>query len=434
MERLSGCYTLLADDNSSFSNNRSLLGSFKAHLVYNLVLNGRIAFSDNQVICSSNLQTLASSDPTVIALFEEGFFDLAIRADFAAEGGCASLRSVHEAFVQEGKIRHAATAYDGNPALALVERCSRSLPWSYNAVRANFTDNCEQLLIREFTPLLTQPELALLHELIAAEKESDSGLGREFLQNRLHIAMRKAGIAVGKERRDLIRRCTDAPYLSNLPASIGLNPIYAEEHRSSFDLMRGGGHSFETIDGKKVPSRFDHEHYVEGLCRLGLDDILFLQELPARKAYLQLSNGGISQESDFHDAYDAFVEFNLLVEDRIACLFPEIARHSSGDSDRTFYKQKAKSYAAAGAEDLFGILIGMICPVLPLSLCRQLILDAWSLRGEQPVHVLEAGAVDREVRRRRLADHLDQTGASEKLQVEDRPVSGRSFAKEIIIS
>jgi len=431
MERLTGCYTLLADDNSRFSNSLPLQDSFKAHLVYNLILNGRIAFSDNQVICSSNLQELAAADPTVIALFENGFFDLAIRADFDAESGRASLRSVHEAFVCEEKIRFASKDYDGNPALALIERCARAIPWSYTAVRSSYTENCERLLLREFRPLLTDAEFEQLREILAAEKERDSGLGREFLQNRLHLRMRRSGISVGKERRDLIRRCTDAPYLSNLPASIGLNPIYADEHRASFDLMRGGGHAFETTGEVKAPSRFDHEHHVAGLCRLNVDDILFLQEVPARQSYLRLSSGGIREERDYHEAFDAFVEFNLLVEDRIATRFPEIARHSPADADRIFYKQKAKNYAAAGAEDLFGILVGMICPVVPLSLCRQLILDIWPSRG---VRSLPADTVEREMIKRRLAEHLDSVGAADKLKVEDRPVEGRSFSKEIIIS
>jgi hypothetical protein len=433
MARQTGCYTLLADDNSRFSNSEELKDSFKAHLIYNLILNGRIAFSDNQVICSSNLQKLAAEDPTIISLFEKQFFDLALRADFDAESGVASLRSVHQAFVEEEKIRHATKSYDGSPALALIERHAQPVPWSYGSVRSNYTETCERLLRREFRPLLTDTEFDRFNEIIEAEKLRDSGLGREFLQNRLHVRMRKAGIAVDRERRALIRRCTDAPYLSNLPAVIGLNPIYADEHRSSFDLMRGGGLAFETTDGTRAASPFDHQHYVEGLCRLTLDDILFLQELPSRQAYLRLSNGAIRSEADYDDAFRAFVEFNLLVEDRVASRFPEIARRSPRDEDRTFYKQKAKDYARAGGEDLFGILVGMVCPVLPLSLCRQLILDVCA-DDAAAVRALPEDSVDREETRKRLTAHLKRAGTADKLQVEVQATTGQGFTKEIIIS
>jgi hypothetical protein len=432
--RPTGCYTLLADDNSRFSNEAALRDSFKAHLVYNLILNGRIAFSDNQVICSSNLQELAATDPTIIALFEEGFFDLAVRADFGPNGGVAPLRAVHEAFVREQKVRHAAIDFDSTPALARIEKRARPIPWSYGAIRENYTGTCERLLLREFGRQLAIRELDRLREIIEAEKERDSGLGREFLQNRLHRQLRKAGIVVDAERRKLIRHCTDAPYLSNLPSLIGLNPIYAEEHRASFDLMRGGGIAFETTDGVKAGSPFDYEHYVAGLCRLTVDDIHALQELPSRDAYLRLSGGGITDEGKYDEAFRAFIEFNLLIEDRIASRFPEIVRRSPSLPDRTFYKQKAKTYAEAGAEDVFGILVGMVCPVLPLALCKQLILDLWPFGAEKAARSLRSDVVEREARKKQLASHLDRAGAADRLQVEDRPVSGSCFAKEIIIS
>lgn len=434
MEGQAGCYTLLADDNSQFSNTEARRKDFKAHLIYNLILNGRIAFSDNQVICSSNLQHLVSYDPTILALFEEGAFDIAIRADFDRESGVASLRTIHQAFVEERKIRAAARRFDETPALALIERHARPIPWHYNAIRSNYTETCQQLLLREFRPLLGDTEFDRFAAAIEAEKVRDSGLGREFLQNRLHEDMSALGIDMGGPRRDLIRRCTDAPYLSNLPTLIGLNPIYADEHRASFDLMRGAGLALETTDGTRAPCVFDHEHYVAGLCRLTPDDIRFLQELPARQTYLRLS-GGIRSEADYEETFDAFVEFNLLVEDRIATRFPEIARHSPGDPDRSFLRQKAKQYGKAGGDDVAGILIGLYAPLLPLSLCRQVIFDlcSWA-RGEQPVRSLGPEPVEREKARKRLKAHLVATGAGGKLQVENRAERGSAFAKEIIVS
>jgi hypothetical protein len=433
MEGQTGCYTLLADDNSRFANDPALIRVFKAHLLYNLILNGRIAFSDNQVICSANLQALAASDPTLIALVENGLFDLAVRSR-PAQGGIASLRSVHADFVDERKIRHAALDYDSTPALALFDRCAAKLPWTYDVIRRNYTSGAEQLLLREFRAVLADSEFDRLGEILRAEKERDQGLGREFLQNRLHLQMRKAGIRVDKSRRELIRRCTDAPYLSNLPATIGLNPIYAHEHSASFDLMRGGGATFETTGAIKAPSRFDHSHYVEGLCRLTLDDVIFLQDLPSRSAYLERSGAGPTGSGDYERAVDAFVEFNLLLEDRIAARFPEIARHSPGAPDRTFYKQKALAYGAAGAEDLFGILVGQFCPVAPLALCKQVLIDILPERFRRKPRSVPAETVQREVTRRRLAEHLQQAGTAELLDVEERPVGGRPFSKEIVIS
>ncbi|HYN46792.1 MAG TPA: hypothetical protein VES64_08885 [Allosphingosinicella sp.] len=435
METQKGSYTLLADDNSQFSNNKDRRDGFKAHLVYNLILNGRIAFSDNQVICSSNLQSLVAYDPVILALFEQGFFDLAVRSDFDTESGVASLPSVHQAFVRERKIRFAANRYDETPALALIERHARPIPWSYDAIRTNYTATCQSLLLREFRPLLSDSEFDLFEAAIEAERERDDGLGREFLQNRLHEEAVRAGIRIDEDRRELIRRCTDAPYLSNLPSLIDLNPIYADEHRASFDLMRGTGLQLESTEGEKAPCRFDHAHYVAGLCRLTVDDIRFLQELPARQDYLRLSNGNISTEADFEAAFRAFLEFNLLVEDRIAARFPEIASRSAGDPDRIFYRQKAKDYGKAVGGDAVGILIGTALPFFPLSLCSQVIFDVGSwLRGEQPARSVGADVLERETARKRLEAHLGRSGAGAKLTMEDRPEPGSAFAKEIIVS
>lgn len=434
MNDVPGCYTLLADDNCHFANDPKLLRSFKAHLVYNLVLNGRIAFSDNQVICSSNLQTLAASDATVIALFEKGFFDLAIRSDFDETSGPASLQVVHQAFLKERKIRHAARRYDANGALGRIARCSRPLPWSYSAVRQNYTDRCEQLLLREFRPLLSDTGFENLTEILVSEKMRDSGLGRVFLQERLHRRMRSAGIRVGEARNALIMRCTEAPYLSNLPATIGLNPIYGDEHRASFELLRGGDQPLATTGEENVPSRFDHEHYVEGLCRLNLDDIRWLQEAPARRVYLSLTAAGIAGEQAYEDAFRAFVEFNRLIEDRIASRFPEIARHSPGDPGRKFLKQHARRYAAAGADDLLGIAVAAVSSVVPLALCKQVLFDVVGPLTGVPPPTLPTDEVEREVLRRRLGEHLRRAGRAERIQVEDQPVAGAPFVKEIIIS
>ena len=434
MEARAGCYTLLADDNSQFSNSRDRRAEFKAHLVYNIILNGTIVFSDNQVLCSSNLQSLVAHDRVTLALLEEGFFDLAIRQDFDGEPGVASLARVHDAFVRERKIRHAAKRFEDTPALALIDRHAGRIPWPYGSIRTNYSDNCRRLLLREFEPLLTSTEFERFRERIETG-ESDRGLGREFLQNNLPDEMTAMEIAVDDGMRQLIRRCTDAPYLSNLPSLIGLNPIYADEHRASFDLMRGRRHQLEATDAERTPCRFDYEHYVKGLCSLTLDDIRSLQDLPSRQTYLRLSDGGIRAQSDYDEAFRAFREFNLLVEDRIASRFPEIARASSGDPDRSFIKQKAREYGKAAAEDVTGILIGWAVKAFPLSLCRQVLIDvrAW-VHGEQPRQGIGIELLEHDIVQKRLDDHLKLQGEDRKLRVEDRSNGGSPFAKEIIVS
>lgn len=428
-----GCYTLLADDNCRFSNDRSLEPHFKAHLVYNIILNGRITFSDNQVICSSNLQALAATDATIKALLHERMFDLAVRLGFD-DHEQTPLALVHQMFLKEGKIRYASKHYERSPGLALIEQCANPVYWEYEDVRRRYTETCQKILHSRFQPLLSEAEFDRFIGLIEAEKVRDRGLGREFLQNRLHVQMVEAGIAVDEERRKLIRRCTDAPYLSNLPATIGLNPIYGEEHRESFDLVRGGSPEFETTGESRVPSRFDYEHFVAGLCQLNLDDILSLQELPARRTYLELSARGLGGEDEFEDAYAAFVEFNLLLEDRIARAFPEIAAHSPGTPDRFFSKQRASAYKAAATEDLFGIAVGWICPFLPISTCKQLVLDLRAAVMGPPPEDAAREEVERRIRARRLTHHLERTGAVDRLRGAEQCAVGSPFAKEIIVS
>ncbi len=178
-----GHYTLLADENSAYSKSENLYADFKAHLIYNIILNGDITFSDNQVMSSPNLRLLARRDGVIEEALKEGKFTLAVR-DASFKDGFIDIAEIFEAFKLEQKLPKHFDVYDDSPEIPFIGKHAIAKPWSFQDVKRQFTISCKEIIENEFGKRLDATEMASLREWIAVEERRDhGGLGRAFLQN-----------------------------------------------------------------------------------------------------------------------------------------------------------------------------------------------------------------------------------------------------------
>lgn len=435
------CYTLLADDSSVFANSAEAYKAFKAHVVLNVILNGGIVFSDNQTICSRNLRMLARDDGMIRELFRQGQFGVALRQGFKTDAPdeMVSMAELHHAFVLEGKIRHAETDFEKSGELLFIEQHARRIPWSYDAVRTTYTDTCQSVLFNEFERLLSDRHYEIFRKLILDERERDKGLGREFLQKRLGREMVAAGMIVDEEVLRKLQSCTDAPYVSNLPKTIGLNPIYATEHRSSFELVRGRMLRFEDIAAPRdVRMRLRYDHFVEGLNWLDLEDILFLQECAERKEYLKRVRAVRENARHLDDVEVAYEELNLRIEDRVIQRRRDLKVHTPGGEIRRLRKQ-----VAVGADYAMEVVDCVALDFETLGMPETLLVKA----GIKIVFDVVKGKIEGDagkrpflepaviaVQKKKLAAYLEDRGLDQRISIDESIRATSSFDKEIVIS
>lgn len=432
-----GSYSLLADDNSRFSNRYDHYHFFRSHLIYNILVGGGVTFSDNQILCSSNLRLLARRDAVIRELFKAGNFSLAMRR---RGDHLYNIEEIHRDFSREGKIRFGEVRFAESPELLFMEKHAEIIRWEFEDVTANYAKLCRKLITDQFGARIGDNALARLVERMAEEENEQrtwgGGLGREFLQNRLPDFMVREGMMESDADHGLLRRCTDAPYLSNLPQLIGLDPIYSDEHRASFELMRG--HSYRMVDLEEptdLRSPLDHEHFVAGLNQLYIDDIHHIHETVAYKSYRRLVRTD-DVPGSIDDIHTAFYELNREIEDRIISRFPSIRRHSPQSEGRRIRKTYATivEKGASVALDLLGIGLNAIGSnfMIP-GLVADFVIDAVKGRitGPERPHL---AAATHDMQMRKLKEYLRARGRDMQINVGEAIAQSASFDREVIVS
>jgi len=312
-------YTLLADDNVTISVHRNKIKQFKAHLLLNLIFYDKIVLSDNQIISSRNLRRLAREDAIVREFVKAGYFELAVRAGIEDEGeGAQPLVEIQDSFVREGKIDVKYKVYQDKEALDFLESNCEVRTWKYWQVRDSYTKNCKKVLESTFQNFLGDSDFSIFQEILREEEERDQGLGRVFLQKRLPDALNKRLSKKYLSIKDRILECTEAPYITNLPNTLGLNPIYAEMHERSFALFRGIEYELKDLgEPEELPTKLDYEHFIEGVSGLDFVDILELRQTIAVQKFRELTEAGVCNAHDHHELQLAFKEANILIEKKI---------------------------------------------------------------------------------------------------------------------
>lgn len=432
-ELISEPYTLLADASQPISIDPTQERRFLAHIVTTLIFNDRIVFSDNQAIGSRNLRTLVRSNGLVRALYETGHFSLALRKQEGVESRLHEfeLDRVQTVFLSEGKLDYDRGLAEIRDDIAFIEKNSKVIEWNYGDVRKNYTHNARQLLESRFSALLSNVDYAEFCRILDEENTRDKGLGRAFLQNRLQSLMEQQLSAVPPNLHQEIVDCTNAPYVSNLPATLGLNPIYPQSLQRSFQLLRGASFSMaEEGPSRAVRTRLSHAHFVEGLARLDLDDIRELRASAAIKLLRNASRGDASYSPD--EVELAFEEAHISVEDRIASRFPELRRNSVVDRQRQLHR-------SIGARRDAGMLVAEVVAftlsfaILPGVSTAVTHLFNRYVKG-QTGDSDQLKIIDRNLRQKALQRHLRDLGKDERIEIEELTTTGSGFQKETIIT
>lgn len=430
-----GNYTLLADDNCRYSRQSKLYEAFRAHIVFNIIANGTITLSDNQLMSSPNLRLLIRQDSVIRELVKERRIVLAVREH--GDTGIMPLADVFEAFRLEGKLPKGFKRIGDSPEIAFLEQHGEKRPWNFASVRSNFTDTSKSIIFAQLrNEQLTEADIASVQELIAAEQERDGGgLGREFLQRRLPAAMGQYGILTQPKAKRLLTTCTDAVYLSNLPKTIGLNPIYAEEHQASFRLMRGHDFKFEPFgDDVDLKARLNAEHFTHGLNQLDLDDINAIQRTDAFRSFGRLSQSD-NPVGDFDQMFLAYGELNRVIEDRIVDRFRPLMRNSPIPEPRWMRRQCGVAVSQGSTIVMDVLSIASFLKFTPEffipGLIANWVVDAVRKRIDPPRPHLDAARRDLELKR--LGDYLADQDKTGKLRFGEQLVRTQSFDKEIIV-
>lgn len=426
-------YTLLADENSRFSKDPAVAKAFRAHVVYNIITQGTLTFSDNQVMSSPNLRQLLRSDGIVRELVKNKAIQVAVRDP---EGqGPQTLPEVFEAFRIDGKIPPGLERIENSPEIEFVEQSAVKVSWDYNSVRSNFTDDCRRVLLDQARDQWSDSHFEFLRMAILEEEEADQGLGRIFLQGRLPDMIEQEGIMRRDDAFAFLTRCTDAVYLSNLPKTIGLDPIYAEEHRDSFMLLRGGSYELKDYgDPIDLKPKLDHAHFTHGLNMLDVDDIAAIHASSTFKAYRNASVSASSTDR-FEELFVLYGELNREIEDRMIQRFRELKRHSPAPDPRKIQRRYG-SWVSQGVARLMDVLsIASIVPGamgVPLGWGANLLVDVVN-RKINPER-RHADAAMHELEKAKFAAYLRAEGKADKLSFEQNVVESDGFKKEVIIS
>ena len=427
-----GTYTLLADENSRFSKDDKLLKPFKAHVLFNVLVNGELTFSDNQMMSSPNLRLLVRNDGVVRTMIKDSQLRLACR-DPQGDGP-QTLHATFEIFAEEKKIPPAFRNLQESPEIDFMQQHGTLIPWQYDAVRRNFTRECERIILEQGRKSFASGQVDFLRDALREEADANEGLGRIFLQRDLPDKMERAGLLARTQALEFLTRCSDAVYLSNLPKTIGLQPIYAEEHRESFMLLRGGRYELSDMgDPLDLKPRLTAKHFTEGLNMLDVEDIAKVHESDAFRDFHRLNNDP-DPVGSFDHLFLAYGELNRVIEDRIITRFHELARHSPAPDPRQLRKQYG-SWVSQGIKRATDVL--SIVPVFPsitgvaLGWASSFLVDAVNAKINPERKHLDATMHDLE--RAKLEAYLRSQGKGEALEFEHDVETTGGFDREIIV-
>lgn len=426
-----GNYTLLADENCSFSRTPALQPNFRAHLMFNVLTNGAITLSDNQAMSSPHVRLLMRRDGVMKEMLKESFINLAVREN--AESGLTPLDEVFDMFLREKKLPRGFTKLAESPEIAFMQEHGTKIGWSYSAVRTRFTNDCKDIIFDQLgRQNLPENQIDAVKDIIAHKQDSeDGGLGRNFLRDQLPNVLAEHGILKRAKAKKLLSTWTDAVYLSNLPKTIGLNPIYAEEHSESFQILRGRPHEFRQFeDDYDLRPRLHASHFIQGLNQLDIDDIYKIQQTPAYKAFSRLSqsDGAFALLEELHVVYG---ELNMIIEDHIIDRFRNLMLHSPAPDPRKLRRQYGVAFEH-GSTILMDVLSIATAGVLSLpGIFGNLIVDAIRERIDPARPHLDAAR--RQIDGRRFAQYLETKGQAGTIGFVEEVALTQSFKKEVMV-
>lgn len=382
------------------------------------------------MMSACNLRLLLRHDGTIKEMMKSGHLALAVRED--AERGLLPLPEILAAFDREGSLPEGFGLSDPASEIDFAEQHSRKVAWTYDAIRTAFTENTKKIVFDQAKRLLPGAGYDRLVELVLEEEQRDEGLSRTFFQLRLPGRLAEQGLLGEEQAREFLRTCTDAVYLSNLPKTIALNPIYAQEHRPSFQLLRGGQYSFEPYgDEIDLKNRLSAEHFIAGLVSLDLGDIAYVHESAAYRSYRRLSQS-TDPLGSFDELFIAYAELNRLIEDRIISNHRHLMRHSPIPEPRKLRRQYGTWWQNGAAFAMDVLSVAQIAPtLLGLGVASNLLIDAVRKKIDPERPFLDEA--QRDLERMRFRQYLMDKDGDDMLRFDNEIATSQSFDRETMV-
>lgn len=312
-------YWMLADTELPISRDKSLIGSFEAHFKHALLFNEKLMVSDAQAVNCVNLRSLIVDKPSFRELLGKDLFSVAVR-DPNGDSVGQSLTEVRNAFKAEGKQHLSQQEFENNYDLDLIDEVSERVPYTYSALRSNYTSKVIEIFSNSTLKVLLGAEnQKIILEQLLLEKERDNGLGRVFLHKNLQHRLVQIGKGEVWERcAEDIMKFSDAPYVTGIPSLLDTNPIYAPIHQESFQMLNPEVKShIEQGVSKTITTELHLSSYEEALAKLEPEDILFLRdsiEFESYQKYIKLGINGTHQQDN---ALDALIAYQELIDQYI---------------------------------------------------------------------------------------------------------------------
>lgn len=333
-------FTLLTDDQNPLATGENARRHLKAHLVLLALTNSSLSVPDSFLLNNPNLRLLLDQDDTIRHLVSAGILQFALRD--SAHGHARGLIRLRDDFETDGKLRDTVRALPDS-ALDFVQVNGVFRPWNLSEVGRNYATLCANALFSARTrDALGDRKTTFLQRLI--EEEHDNRIERNLIYYGLEAPFSKAGLPLTPSDMAHLRLCVDAPYQSNLPALLGLNPAYDETSRASFELMRGVELQETEIDtAREMPDRLDAPHFVAGLAELPFEDIESFRDSAEFAAFIRAFAGC----ADPDVVEESFFELDVAIQATILARYPDLQSRSSILSKRKLVKY-AHSYRKDG--------------------------------------------------------------------------------------
>lgn len=340
-------FTLWADDSQAVAVNTSdrFVNELKAHLVLNYIFNDTIVLSDSQAITCRNFRHLIRRGDSVIEdLVKSGGISVAMRNKEDGKGVC-DLLTLEQEFRVKKIIREANCMVDSKVKdLEFLQEHAEKKEWLFSEISKNYEVNSKRLLKSHFYEKLKDRDIDKFQETIS-EYEEHSQINRMFLQEVLlkETLPKLSGSYDESLLRKTLEETYTAPYVSNLPTVLDLNPIYLAEHKKSFQVFRGEIYDWINIDEPEVITpRLDGSHFVEGMCRFVSQDIKDLKDSDEVSEFRSLMRVKIKDNDSNHKRLkQSFIYCNKLIEQRMFERFPELFTSTTVAQDITYRRQLA---------------------------------------------------------------------------------------------
>lgn len=424
--------TLLADDQGRLATGDEARHFLKAHLVQQALTNTSITVPDSFLINNANLRALLRDDETVQGLVRHRILCFAVRDTVLRHS--AGLISLATSFREKGSLRDSVQDA-ATTELRFVDVNAKVLSWKIADVAANYAALSRKALFSPRTDdVLRAPQAALLRRIINDDRGGQ--IDRNLIYFEIEDLFERHNAPLSPTQLAHLRLCVDAPYHSNLPSLLALDPAYDEQTRASFELMRGLTLTATELDGaREMPDRLDAKHYVYGLTQLPLDAILTHRDSFEFKAFIQ----AMATKANPDDVEDTFFHNDVAIQTAILAQFPDLQARSSIVAKRKISK-KVHEFRKDGVSRLTDVVsIGMSVAGLSLpagiGFCANHLVDY--VRG----HASEAASkrplddiATYEKEKRRLRRYLQDKGLDAKISQSQSIIETQSHSVETFVA